>query len=113
MGSKADNEGTVITEKSSGSKTKKSKKEKIEHGKTDDNAIDKKKNDSSSENSKTKKAKTGPFRRVKAEDVTIQKEELKDNSFQEFDTYGAKANKDLVVTKGKSFRHEKNKEKER
>merc|ERR1719334_2974862 len=113
MGSKADNEGNVITEKSSGSKTKKSKKEKIEHGKTDDTAIEKKKNDSFSENSKTKKSKTEPFRRVKAEDVTIQKEELKDNSFQEFDTYGAKANKDLIVTKGKNFRHEKTKKKER
>merc|ERR1719300_772574 len=62
MDSNADNEGNVITEKSSESKTKKSKKETIEHFKIDDTAIEKKKNDSSSENSKTKKAKTEPFR---------------------------------------------------
>merc|ERR1719300_845529 len=60
MDSNADNEGNVITEKSSESKTKKSKKEKIEHGKTDDTAIEK--NDSFSVNSKTKKSKTEPFR---------------------------------------------------
>merc|ERR1719419_2202632 len=56
MDSNADNEGNVITEKSSGSKTKKSKIEKIEYVKTDDTAIEKKKIDSFSENSKTKKS---------------------------------------------------------
>ena len=52
-----------------------------------------------------------PFRRVKAENITIEKEELKDNSFKAFDSWGAKANQDLIVTKGKSFRHEKTKKK--
>merc|ERR1719414_1623481 len=67
--------------------------------------------DSSRSNAQGKVAKTEPFRRVKAEDVKIEQEELKDNSYQDFDTYGAKANKDLIVTKGKSFRHEKTKKK--
>ena len=48
---------------------------------------------------------------MKAEDIVIEKEELKDNSFQSFDSWGAKANQDLIVTKGKSFRHEKTKKK--
>ena len=52
-----------------------------------------------------------PFRRVKAEDITITKEGLKDNSFKAFDSWGAKANQDLIVTKGKSFKHEKTKKK--
>ena len=52
-----------------------------------------------------------PFRRVKAENINIEKEELKDNSYQSFDSYGAKANQDLIVTKGKSFKHEKTKKK--
>jgi hypothetical protein len=56
-------------------------------------------------------SKTEPFRRVKAEDITIDKEELKNNSYHEFDTWGSKANKDIIATKGKSFRHEKTKKK--
>ena len=57
------------------------------------------------------KKSNAPFRRVKAEDITIEKEELKDNSFKAFDSWGQKANQDLIVTKGKSFRHEKTKKK--
>jgi len=67
-------------------------------------------NEANNENSQKKKSKA-PFRRVKAEDIVIEKEELKDNSFQSFDSWGAKANQDLIVTKGKSFRHEKTKKK--
>ena len=52
-----------------------------------------------------------PFRRVKSEDIQIEKEELRDNSYKSFDTWGAKASKDLIVTKGKGFRHEKTKKK--
>ena len=48
---------------------------------------------------------------MKSEDVIIEKEELKNNSYHAFDTWGAKANQDLIVTKGKSFRHEKTKKK--
>ena len=48
--------------------------------------------------------KNEPFRRVKSEDVVIKRKELRDNSYQDFDTWGNKANQDLIVTKGKSFR---------
>ena len=49
--------------------------------------------------------KNEPFRRVKSEEVFIKKRELRDNSYQDFDTWGNKANQDLIVTKGKSFRY--------
>merc|ERR1712043_100894 len=62
-------------------------------------------------NKSQKKKSNEPFRRVKAEDITIENEALKDNSFKAFDSWGAKANQDLIVTKGKSFRHEKTKKK--
>ena len=52
-----------------------------------------------------------PFRRVQSENVHIKKAELRDNSYKAFDTWGNKANKDLIVTQGKSFRHEKTKKK--
>merc|ERR1711973_1023824 len=55
--------------------------------------------------------KNEPFRRVKSEDVVIKRKELRDNSYQDFDTWGNKANQDLIVTKGKSFRAEKTKKK--
>ena len=45
-----------------------------------------------------------PFRRVKSEEVHIKRAELRDNSYQAFDTWGNKANADLIVTQGKSFR---------
>ena len=57
------------------------------------------------------KAKKEPFRRVRAEEIEIKKAALKDNSYQSFDTWGAKANQDLIVTKGKGFRSEKTKKK--
>ena len=52
-----------------------------------------------------------PFRRVQSENIKIDKVELRDNSYKNFDTWGAKANKDLIVTQGKSFRHEETKKK--
>lgn len=55
--------------------------------------------------------KNSPFRRVESEKVEISNAALRDNSYKSFDTYGAKANKDLIVTQGKSFRHEKTKKK--
>lgn len=60
-----------------------------------------------------KKTPNAPFRRVQAENVEVEKK-LSDNSFESkrgFDTWGAKASQDLLVTKGKSFRHEKTKKK--
>ena len=61
-------------------------------------------------NKKTPKTNT-PFRRVQSENVHIKNPALRDNSFNEFDTWGSKASKDLIVTQGKSFRHEKTKKK--
>ena len=61
-------------------------------------------------NQKTPKTNT-PFRRVQSENVHIKNPALRDNSFNEFDTWGSKASKDLIVTQGKSFRHEKTKKK--
>merc|ERR1719273_2135647 len=52
-----------------------------------------------------------PFRRVQSENIEIKNPGLRDNSYKAFDTWGAKANKDLIVTQGKSFRHEKTKKK--
>ena len=57
------------------------------------------------------KEKKEPFRRVRAEEIEITKTALKDNSYKSFDTWGAKANQDLIVTKGKGFRSEKTKKK--
>ena len=57
------------------------------------------------------KAKKEPFRRVRAEEIEITKTALKDNSYKSFDTWGAKANQDLIVTRGKGFRSEKTKKK--
>ena len=54
-----------------------------------------------------------PFRRVKAEEIDVN-EKFSDNRFESkagFDTWGAKASQDLIVTRGKSFRHEKTKKK--
>jgi hypothetical protein len=55
--------------------------------------------------------KNEPFRRVKAEEIEIPHEGMRDNSYKNFDTWGAKANQDLIVTKGKGFRSEKTKKK--
>merc|ERR1711864_18907 len=73
--------------------------------------------DSGIEDDKTKFAarkSNTPFRRVDLYgDIEVAKK-LSDNSFESkagFDAYGAKASQDLIVTKGKSFRHEKTKKK--
>ena len=60
---------------------------------------------------KTPTNKNAPFRRVQSEKIEIKNHKLRDNSYNTFDTWGAKANKDLIVTQGKSFRHEKTKKK--
>ena len=50
----------------------------------------------------TPKNQNAPFRRVHSEKVLIKNPALRDNSYQSFDTWGAKANKDLIITQGKS-----------
>merc|ERR1712241_226396 len=60
---------------------------------------------------KKKKGSSMPFRRVVAESIEVNPN-LTDNSANtSFDTWGAKATADLIVTRGKSFRHEKTKKK--
>jgi len=66
-------------------------------------------------NKKKKKKATvnSPFQRVKEEDVKISNPRLADNSFyaKKGDSWGEKANQDLIVTRGKDFRHAKTKKK--
>ncbi|OUM63485.1 hypothetical protein PIROE2DRAFT_43354, partial [Piromyces sp. E2] len=54
-------------------------------------------------------------KRIKDEDVVFLDERLKDNSFMAkggaVGSYGEKAHRDLIVTRGKGFRNEKNKKK--
>jgi hypothetical protein len=57
------------------------------------------------------KPKNAPFRRVVSEEIEIPHEALRDNSYKSFDTWGAKASQDLIVTRGKGFRSEKTKKK--
>ncbi|KZT61600.1 hypothetical protein CALCODRAFT_479863 [Calocera cornea HHB12733] len=56
-----------------------------------------------------------PFSRIKPEDVSFADERLKDNRFEARGAggtdYGARANRDLIVTRGAGFRKEKNKKK--
>lgn len=56
-----------------------------------------------------------PFSRIKVDEVKFMDERLKDNTFESrkaaVNDYGAKASADLVVTRGVSFRKEKNKKK--
>ncbi|KAF9647617.1 hypothetical protein BDM02DRAFT_3145651 [Thelephora ganbajun] len=56
-----------------------------------------------------------PFSRIKVDEIKFSDERLKDNTFESrratTNDYGAKANADLIVTKGASFRKEKNKKK--
>jgi hypothetical protein len=51
-----------------------------------------------------------PFRRIKSEEIAVP-EALADNSYEAKQGaaggWGEKASRDLIVTKGKSFRHEK------
>ncbi|KAI0075262.1 hypothetical protein K474DRAFT_1600089, partial [Panus rudis PR-1116 ss-1] len=55
------------------------------------------------------------FQRVKPENVTFADERLKNNGFESRgageNDYGAKAHRDLIVTRGAGFRKEKNKKK--
>jgi hypothetical protein len=62
-------------------------------------------------NGSAKKVKNEPFRRVKAEEIEIPHEGMRDISYKNFDTKDTKANQDLIVTKGKGFRSEKTKKK--
>lgn len=53
-----------------------------------------------------------PFKRVRESDIVFKHDELRDNSFySKNDTFGQKAHKDLVVTRGKGFRKEMTKKK--
>ncbi|KAH9981146.1 SRP40, C-terminal domain-containing protein [Lactifluus volemus] len=56
-----------------------------------------------------------PFQRVKVEMTEYHDENLRDNTFESRaarpDDYGAKAHRDLIVTRGDGFRKEKNKKK--
>ncbi|KAF8478522.1 SRP40, C-terminal domain-containing protein, partial [Russula ochroleuca] len=64
---------------------------------------------------KASRKPNAPFQRVNAHGVKYYDEKLKDNSFESrgahADDYGARANRDLVVTRGSGFRKEKNKKK--
>lgn len=67
-------------------------------------------------NGRNRSRKTNtPFSRVKVGEIKFADERLKDNAFGSrmaaSNDYGAKANADLVVTRGASFRKEKNKKK--
>jgi len=62
----------------------------------------------------SKKTANAPFRRIQNYGEIVVDKKVSDNSFESkagFDTWGAKASQDLIVTKGKSFRHEKTKKK--
>merc|ERR1711962_295113 len=62
---------------------------------------DKKKKSADAPTPAAVKRKSSPFRRVKSEDVEV-KAKFSDNRFDgSFDEWGAKANKDLLVTQGK------------
>ena len=68
------------------------------------------------ENGKGQPPKTNtPFSRIKVDEVKFTDERLKDNTFESrkaaINDYGAKASADLIVTRGASFRKEKNKKK--
>ena len=56
-----------------------------------------------------------PFSRIKADEIKFADDRLKDNTFQSrkatANDYGTKASADLIVTRGASFRKEKNKKK--
>lgn len=56
-----------------------------------------------------------PFSRIKVDEIKFADERLKDNTFESrkgaVNDYGAKASANLIVTKGASFRKEKNKKK--
>ncbi|ORZ36807.1 SRP40, C-terminal domain-domain-containing protein, partial [Catenaria anguillulae PL171] len=51
------------------------------------------------------------FQRVNPAEVEFANEAVKDNSYRSHGSYGDRAHRDLVVTRGKSFRAEKTKKK--
>lgn len=55
-----------------------------------------------------------PFRRIKDDEINVN-DKLADNSFSakrgSFGSWGERASRDLIVTQGKSFKHEKTKKK--
>ena len=90
-------------EKDDTKKTTTAVKRKRETSETDEISSKKAKNNTSLNNGTSSKPNTPknnvinePFRRVKSENVHIKKAELRDNSYKEFDTWGNKANKDLI-----------------
>ena len=90
-------------EKDDSKKTTTAVKRKRETSETDEISSKKAKNNTSLNNGTSSKPNTPknnvinePFRRVKSENVHIKKAELRDNSYKEFDTWGNKANKDLI-----------------
>ncbi|KAF8517605.1 SRP40, C-terminal domain-containing protein, partial [Hysterangium stoloniferum] len=66
-------------------------------------------------NGKKPRKSNTPFQRIKADSVQFHDERLKDNAFVSkggsTNDYGARANADLIVTRGDGFRKEKNKKK--
>ncbi|KAF8509687.1 SRP40, C-terminal domain-containing protein [Gautieria morchelliformis] len=67
------------------------------------------------QNGKRPRKSNTPFQRIKADAVEFHDDRLKDNGFVarggSANDYGARANQDLIVTRGDSFRKEKNKKK--
>ena len=63
---------------------------------------------------KPSRKSSSPFRRVKSEDIHVDKNYLGLSKFESkngFDEWGEQANRDMIVTQGKSFQKEKNKKK--
>ncbi|KAH9945807.1 SRP40, C-terminal domain-containing protein, partial [Epithele typhae] len=56
-----------------------------------------------------------PFQRIKVDQIAYSDERLMNNAFESrgaaVDDYGARASRDLIVTRGAAFRKEKNKKK--
>ncbi|KAI0664736.1 SRP40, C-terminal domain-containing protein [Cubamyces menziesii] len=73
------------------------------------------KHNGNEKNGKKPRKSNTPFQRVKLEQVKFADERLKDNRFESrgasASDYGAKAARDLIVTRGAGFRKEKNKKK--
>jgi len=61
-----------------------------------------------------KRTQNAPFRRVRAEEIYVDPR-LRDNSFESkkgsSGSWGERASRDLIVTRGKGFKHEKTKKK--
>ena len=101
--SSEDSSDSSEDEKDDTKKTTTAVKRKRETSETDEISIKKAKNNESLNNGSSSKPNTpksnginSPFRRVQSENVHIKKAELRDNSYKVFDTWGNKANKDLI-----------------